>query len=261
MTYYPSRWNPPPDEGDAWEGLWQRFCQHMVDLGIAIRMFSMSRINAAINNLLHDFGDLWEGMENFAQRGLRSLRNWIEDRIDDLWTGVGNALATALAAWNKLGGAIIEGIWTATTWASYQANLIWLAVLDRFDDARQWALDAWEWVRDRAGIVWDWISHYSFVVWNWIRDHANDVWNWIRFQGAAVWTWVSTIGQFIARWWLRASGALDTWVDTYMDYYQTLFENYRNDLLDILEDPIGWVEDIVVERLEFIIDTAITKYW
>lgn len=198
-----------------------------------------------------DLDRMWSRMEDFSVQAVRNLDEWVETAIADaLWAGQ-YALDWALDAWDGLGVAIKEWGYTATSWAEAKRDEVWDWVNNAYEDARKWASDAWFWVSEYGRTVWEWIRDKSGEVWDWIWQRSGEVWDWIRDKAGIVWDWINGVGQSIEDWWTANTDRIEDWFSIYFEFYQDLFDRFRNDLLDFLEDPIGFItKDLLLATIE-----------
>ena len=175
--------------------------------------------------------------------------------VDGGFIGVNALIQIALdwvdVTWNSLGPQIMEGLYSAVTWAEAKADEVWNRALARYDAAKAWALSAWDWVRERGPATWDWIRDRSYIVWQWINDKSGTVGDFFISKAGILWNWYTTKRYGIEIWFDNARDALETWRTVYMPYYMDLFDNYRNELLELLESgTIPSIPTLMLAQIE-----------
>ena len=165
--------------------------------------------------------------------------------------GVNNAL-NAAKAWAT---PLINALNAALGWLG---NIIGSAI----DWINQKGAAVWDWISTKSGAVWDWISTKAGQVWTWIQTYADTVATWFETQADAVatwfetkasqvWDWIQTKSAQVWDWILTKSNAASAWIDRYMGFYQSLYEDFRNDLRAFLESPVQFLLDrLILSEIE-----------
>lgn len=199
----------------------------------------------------NDLRSLWDWIEKRVDYVVGLLDDWLWSFIEDLFTLLQIALDWLDVTWNSLGPQIMEGLYSAVSWAEAKATEVADWARARYDDARMWASLAWDWVSDHGTATWDWIREKSFSVWAWINDKSGIVWDWISGKAGVVWDWFLAWAFKLEIWYDNAVQALDMWRTVYMPYYMDLFDNYRNDLLELLESgTIPSIPTLMLSQIE-----------
>ncbi len=228
---------PPPGYGDEKEELWSYFLLDLESMVRAIISLDWASLNIIWILLRADWRNLWDNVESYALEVGQAAEDWINLQAANIWSSLQLALDWIGLTWDSLGSEISSGWYTAVSWAEAKKDeaIEWAKV--RYDAAKVWASNAWDWVRDRGPATWDWIRDKSCTVWSWISDKSGTVWDFVSYPGVVLWNWFLGVRMVIEEWWAYNASWVDTWRTTYLQYYLDLFDNYRDDLLSLLEDP------------------------
>jgi hypothetical protein len=251
MTIGPMSWTPPPGDARSWGEIIQDIINETTYLIGAVFRQDGNAIQDHRNAIRRNFEEMWRRIKWFAIEASEDVGDWASGVFNDVWDDVEDAWDRAQDAYSNLGWSITSGAYTAVSWAIAKRDEVWSWTTDRYDDARAWAQSAWDWVKQEGTWSWNWIRDYAAIVWDWIKFHGDIVWTWIRDKSDHVWSWIRGTGANLSDWWNQRKGALNAWVSTYMSYYQDLFDKHRNDLMDFLDDPVGFiVKDLLLSTVE-----------
>lgn len=243
--------NIPPSYGDEKEELWSYFLMDLQSMVQAILDLDWGSLNIIWILLRADWRNLWKNVESYAVAVGEAAEAWIDAQAANLWASVQIALDWLGVTWDSLGSEISGGWYTAVSWAEAKANAAMDWARARYDDARTWALNAWNWVRDSGPATWDWIRDKSWTVWAWINDKSAEVWDFVSLKGWIIWNWIQNSGLLIENWIWNRAAKIDSWLNTYMAFYQDLFDEHRDDLLDLLEEGIpGGIPKLLLSEIE-----------
>lgn len=239
-------WIRPPSDALDKQRLWDYFRDDIRALIDALIHFDFPLAAKYGRWVWEDFEDLWSNVESWSSSAVDALDRWVEGRVNHFQRWLENVNDWIDDLWGSLGTEIAAGWYTAVSWAEKmreeaKSHAEWLT-----HGIRMGWEEVWAWIDTKSIPVWDWISEKAGVVWDWIQAKSGVVWDWIQDQGTVVWDWVLGAGTAIEEWWQTQGEALDAWVSTYMEFYQDLFDYFRDDVLDFFDDPLGFLLGSVV---------------
>jgi len=242
---------PPKSYGDEKEELWSYFLMDLESMVRAILTGDWSSLSLIWILLRTDWRNLWKNVESYALEVGQAAEDWINEQAANLWINLQLALEWVSLTWDSLGDQISSGWYTAVSWAEAKALEVHDSLSGLVTEALNAARSAWTWVSSNGTAVWDWIRDKSSIVWNWQRDKAGAVWDFIWYKAGSLWDWFTTWSFQLEIWYTNASAALDRWRTVYMPYYMDLFDDYRDDLLDLLETGLpGGIPKLLLSEVE-----------
>lgn len=239
-------WKQPGTLLEGMDWLWEYILRDIWGYIKAAISFNASDRKHYWDWLKWDLNKLWAYVEEWAVECVKALDSAVTDQFGDHFKRIEDVREYLWELWDWMGPAIKHWGYTATSWAEEKRDEAWQWAKDRFDDAKVKGVSAYNWVRDFGPTTWAWIKEKAPTVWTWIKEKSSPVWTWISEKGGTVWTWIQGAGQTLKSWWDRRHVILDAWIDKYQEYYQDLFDKHRNNLLDLLEDPVGYVVNQLV---------------
>lgn len=193
---------------------------------------------------------LWQYVYDVMGDAIDVAIDWADEFITILLNSVASIWDSITSVWSQFGAAFLDGFWTVVTWVEDKVTGVTNWVQSNYDIAKANAINAWNWITTTGANVRDWVMEKGVTIWSWISTKADTVWDWISTKADDVWDWITN---FVS--------PVTTWVEKYINFYASLYDNYRNLLLDFLEDPGYFIAFFVADRIEWIIATAIRWYW
>ena len=164
----------------------------------------------------HGYSTLADWLEAIRTR----VGTWVPTWADNLASGLNDtfyrlpqAIRNATASWDDIWNNIKDSV---KSWAQ-----------DRYDDAKTWAINAWNWVTQQGNTLTSWYDNVA----SWVNAFKQDPYGTITGWLGATW------------------GKLHTFAQNALDFYYNLWGSYAQRLSDFLADPGQFIVDWLEQRL------------
>lgn len=238
---------------DTWSEFWSEFWLRLEYLYYAIKYWLCVWLGLCGGDAASWWAQVkiyWNSVTNLLW-GL--VQKWY-DRAANLVTEA-RAWANDAVLWVQARGAEVGDWFTdwsqpVTDWISEKSSLVytWITVISAqlWNSFQQTYTSMWLWIRDHAKHAWAWVQEKGNVVYDWFQEHAEIVSDWVSQQGTILYDWLVTEGKFIELWYDRVKVEINTFLRYCYDFYWDLWNEHKNDLLDLVENPVQSVIDSLV---------------
>jgi len=230
--------------------IWKDAVWHLIYAAVYFITANYEAADAEMQYFKGKVQTIFEMVWNRTVKAYDDAVNWANEFITSLLNSVSNLWNSITHIWAQFGAAFLDGFWTVVSWVEDKVTGVTNWVQSNYDVAKSAAINAWNWITTTGVNIRDWVMEKGATVWTWINEKASTVWDWIYKKAGAVWDWI-----------VVKAGIVWDWIFTKGGFYTALFENYRDMLLDFLEDPAGFIADYVTDGVEYIISECVFRFW
>lgn len=239
--YYNEHWQENLDDEHRPTDLfmyywWRCFWSHVhffVNLTVVWLAGELNDLTLALLGALH------EGYESFAE-WIYAISDRLGDYLPDWCTSFVDGLLRLFAMFPETIRDAVE-TWSDIWERVRQAAEDWARA--RYEEARGFAYDLWDWYTALARTVTDWWQSAHDL----LDDFLSDVYGFItRFLGEAwtflTWFWsnpAAALAVWLAPWWTP----LVTFATDCLDFWYNVWGSYAQELSEFLADPLGFLWD------------------
>jgi len=192
-----------------------------------------------MERLVVGFGYIASDAEGYADSLVTPIEDWVNDLVSPIKNAVNGFYADIHDLWTSIGQ-----LWGRPV----GATLAW--VLNQLAILKDWVNAEYAGAKTKAIASWDWIQNEKALIDKWFAAKSAEIASWFDTKSAALYTYMDSLFAPLQAWWETQRAKLDA-----------LTTERINQIIIFLEDPGKFIAGYVLDWLEWIIGSAVWRFW
>ena len=221
----------------------KNWIRSLVSLSPSSAAFWLEQIGLAIvvfvNRIIVAFGYIASDAEEYATNLVRPIEDWVNSLVTPIRNAVNNFYADIHDLWTTIGELAGRPIGATLAW-----------VLDQLAIIKDWVNAEYAEARTKAIASWDWIQNAKALIDDWFATKTEELSRWLDTRSGALNAYIDNLFAPLREWWDSERARLSAFTTDRI-----------NQMIAFLEDPGTFIAGYVLDWLEWIIGSAVWRFW